>query len=222
MADKLAMEKEVTGMYLSGHPMAEYLPAYGQLHAAKTGELLDEDTGRYHDGDHVTLLGILTKVRLKVTKNNSTMAFVTVEDMFGSIEALVFPNTLTQYAALITEGSVVQMRGRVSMREDEETKLVCEQVLPAPDKGRIGDHPSPKKSKRPGLYLKVPSKESPLYEKAKKYILVFDGPTPLYVYFEDTKKLMLAPTSMRVDVNDVLLRELCKVLGKANVAFVKE
>ena len=62
----------------------------------------------------------------------------------------------------------------------------------------------------------------PLYEKAKKYILVFDGPTPLYVYFEDTKKLMLAPTSMRVDVNDVLLRELCKVLGKANVAFVKE
>lgn len=73
-----------------------------------------------------------------MTKNNSTMAFVTVEDMFGSIEALVFPNTLTQYAALITEGSVVQMRGRVSMREDEETKLVCEQVLPAPDKGRIG------------------------------------------------------------------------------------
>ena len=223
MADKLAMEKEVTGMYLSGHPMAEYLPAYEQLHAAKTGELLDEDTGRYHDGDHVTLLGILTRVRLKVTKNNSTMAFVTVEDMFGSIEALVFPNTLTQYAALITEGSVVQMRGRVSMREDEETKLVCEQVLPAPDKGRIGDHPPPKKkSKRPGLYLKVPSKESPLYERAKKYILVFDGPTPLYVYFEDTKKLMLAPTSMRVDVNDVLLRELCKVLGKANVAFVKE
>lgn len=223
MADKLAMEKEVTGMYLSGHPMAEYLPVYEQLHAAKIGELLDEDADRYHDGDHVTLLGILTKVRLKVTKNNSTMAFVTIEDMFGSIEALVFPNTLTQYAALITEGNVVQMRGRVSMREDEETKLVCEQVLPAPEKGRVGNASPPKrKAKRPGLYLKVPSKESPLYEKAKKYILVFDGPTPLYVYFEDTKKLMLAPTSMRVDVNDVLLRELGKVLGKANVAFVKE
>ena len=222
IADKLAMEKEVTGMYLSGHPMAEYLEEYDRLHAAKTGDLLDEELDRYHDGDNVTLLGILTKVRLKVTKNNSTMAFVTVEDMFGSIEALVFPNTLTQYAPLIAEGNIVQMRGRVSMREDEETKLVCEQVLPAPEKGHHVEGAPKRKTKRPGLYLKVPGKESPLYEKAKKYLLIFDGPTPLYVYFEDTKKLMLAPTAMRVDVNDVLLRELRKVLGNANVAFVKE
>ena len=150
------------------------------------------------------------------------MAFVTVEDMFGSIEALVFPNTLTQYAPLIAEGNIVQMRGRVSMREDEETKLVCEQVLPAPEKGHHVEGAPKRKAKRPGLYLKVPGKESPLYEKAKKYLLIFDGPTPLYVYFEDTKKLMLAPTAMRVDVNDVLLRELRKVLGNANVAFVKE
>lgn len=222
VADKLAMEKEVTGMYLSGHPMAEYLPVYDRLRATKTGELLDEESGRYRDGDTVTLLGILTKVRLKVTKSNSTMAFVTLEDMFGSIEALVFSNTLTQYAALIAEGNIVQMRGRVSMREDEETKLVCEQVLPAPEKGNASVTTAPKKkAKRPGLYLKVPGKESALYEKAKKYIVIFDGPTPLYIYFEDVKKLMLAPTSMRVDVNAVLLRELRRVLGDANVALVE-
>jgi DNA polymerase III subunit alpha len=239
MTDRLAMEKEVTGMYLSGHPMAEYLDLYDRIHASKTGEILDdarEQEGRFHDGDTVTLLGIISGVKMKVTKSNSTMAFVTLEDMFGSIEVLVFPKILSQYAQWITEGKIVKIFGRISMREEEDAKLVCETVAPAPSPHSAStpteepssaaqpeqaqtDEAPRSKSSRPGLYLKVPSEESELYEKAKKYLAVFDGQTELYLYFEDTKKLMRAPSFMRVSVNDILLRELGKLLGEKNVVI---
>lgn len=228
-ADKLAMEKEVTGMYLSGHPMAEYIDQYDKIYASRTGDILDdvrEEGGRFHDGDRVTLLGILSSVRMKVTKSNSTMAFLILEDMFGSMEVLVFPKTLAQYGEWISEGRIVRLSGRVSIREDEDAKLICESVAPADransaDSGGKEETPH-KKAKHPGLYLKVPGIDSAEYDRAKKYLAIFDGTTPLYLYFNDTKKLMRAPLSMRVSVNDVLLRELNKLLGPENVVLVED
>lgn len=226
-ADKLAMEKEVTGMYLSGHPMAEYIELYDRIGARRTGEILDdarEQGGAYHDGDMVTLLGIIVSVKMKVTKSNSTMAFVVLEDMFGSVEVLVFPKILAENAEQIAEGRIVRLVGRLSMREEEEPKIICEKVFPAPSAS--GAPSDPKKEghtgRRPGLYLKVPGEQSVAYDRAMKYIAVFDGMTPLYVYFSDTKKLFRAPFSLRVSVNDVLLRELGKVLGKENVVYITE
>ena len=227
--DKLAMEKEVTGMYLSGHPMAKYLPVYEKIHASRTGDIMDdarEQAGKYRDGDRVTLLGIITSVRLKVTKSNSTMAFVTLEDMFGSIELLVFPAVLAQCGALIAEGSIVRILGRISVTEDKDSKVICEQAAPAPspedaDAGAQEASHAKKRAKRPGLYLKVPNEKNSLYSKAMKYIAVFDGVTPLYLYFTDTKKLLLAPAQYRVSVNDVLIRALEELLGRENVALVE-
>ena len=226
--DKLAMEKEVTGMYLSGHPMASYLDRYDALHASRIGDILEdvrEQGGRWRDGTAVTVLAIITKVRMKVTKSNSAMAFVTVEDMFGSLEMLVFPRILSEYAALISEGKILKIDGHVSAREEEEPKLICEALseIPsgdAPPRSPVRPAPARRTGPAPGLYLKVPSKDDPLYEKAKKYLAVFDGPTPLYIYFTDPGKLMLAPAFMRVDVNDVLIRELKKLLGDKNVAII--
>lgn len=224
VSDKLVMEKEVTGMYLSGHPMAEYLPVYDAIHASKTGEIIEdtqEHGGRYHDGERIILLGIITAVKLKVTKSNSTMAFVTLEDMFGAIELLVFPNTLSQYAHLVAEGKIVKISGRISVTEEKDTKVICEQVLLPPNikeaqsKEQQTVH---KKSGRPGLYIKAANEEDPLYKKALRYIAVFDGATPLYVFFTETNKLMQAPAHFRVSLNDVLLRELKKLLGDTNVA----
>jgi len=225
VTDKLAMEKEVTGMYLSGHPMAEYINQYDAIHASRTGDILDdarEGGGRFHDGDTATLLGIIVSVKMKVTKSNSTMAFVTLEDMFGSMEILVFPKILAQYAEWIAEGKIVKIFGRISMREDEEAKLVCETVGAAP-----ALHPDSEKNAgsakpaHPGLYIKVPDEQSELYDRAKKYIAVFDGRTPLFIYFVNKKKLMRAPFSMFVSINDILVRELKKLLGEKNVAVVE-
>ena len=225
-ADKLDMEKEVTGMYLSGHPMAAYAGLYGQLHAARIGDIMEEakeGDGELRDGATVTVLGIITKVRLKVTKSNSTMAFVTLEDLYGSIRLLVFPKTLAECAELIAEGRIVKVLCRISVRDENEAELICQTIEEAPEPGSTGTKQANHAGShsRPGLYLKVPGPEDPLYKKAMKYIAVFDGPTPLYIYFCDSKKLMAAPLSKRVSVNSVLLRELKKVLGEKNVALVE-
>lgn len=241
-ADKLVMEKEVTGMYLSGHPMSQYLKRYDQIGATRTGELLEdvkEQTGRYRDGEVLTLLGVISSVKLKVTKSGSRMAFLLLEDMFGSIEFLVFPNVLERYGEQVSEGNIVLIRGRLSLTEEKDAKLVCEQIQPPPSEnsldgmGREGEanggpvSPKPgnaaapkKQSSRPGLYLKLPGKEHPRYRKAMQYIAVFEGTTPLYLYFTDTKKLMQAPLQYRVSVNDVLLNALRELLGEENVAVV--
>ena len=215
-AEKLAMEKEVTGIYISGHPMREYLPLYEKLNADRTGEILEDvrdGVGKYRDGDMVTLLGIFTSVRTKVTKKNTTMAFAAIEDLYGSMEVLIFPNTLTQYAGLIVEGKAVQLVGRLDL--SEEVKILCEKVLPPQEKKA-----EKKKSKRPGLYLKVPNREDPLCRKALQYTELFEGTLPLYLFYTDTGKLVAAPPALRVDVNPVLLRELKRLLGDGNVALV--
>lgn len=225
LSDKLAMEKESAGMYLSGHPMAEYIYTYDTIHAVRIGEILDdarEQGGRFHDGDTVTLLGIIVGVKMKVTKNNSTMAFVTIEDMYGSMEVFVFPKVLSQFAEWIAEGKIVKIFGRISMREDEDAKLICESVGPAPPPAGKKKAARSGKSARPGLYIKVPGENSEQYNRAKKYLAIFDGSTPLYIYFVDSKKLMRAPLSMFVSVNDILIRELKKLLGDKNVAYIEQ
>ena len=225
LTDKLAMEKEVTGMYLSGHPMAEYLDCYDKIHASKTGEILEdvrEEQGRFHDGDTVTLLGIISSIKMKVTKSNSTMAFVTLEDMYGSMEVLAFPKILSQYADWFSEGRIVKLFGRISLREDEDAKLICETAGSVPSLSAVqhAEEEGHKKAARPGLYLKLPGEDSREYKKAMQYLAIFDGTTQLYLYFQDTKKLLRAPASMSVSVNDSLIRELVRLLGENNVAVV--
>ena len=121
--------------------------------------------------------------------------------------------------------------GRLSLTEEKDTKLVCDAVYPPPDahtslpSWKEPQSRPPKDEKkhtsRPGLYLKVPGKDSREYRKALQYISIFDGATPLYLYLQDTGKLVRAPVSMNLDVNPVLLRELKKLLGEDCVALVK-
>ena len=215
-SELLSMEKEITGMYLSGHPMAAYAQAAARLNAAKIGEIAEAhgEYDRYHDGTNVTLLCIINSVRLKTTKNNSTMAFVQIEDLYGGIEMLVFPKVLAEFGHLLKEGSVVQLKGRVSAREEEEPKIICEQVLPPPG----GE--TEKKSRRPGLYLRMPSASSREKERAVLLLEIFEGPTPVYFYYTDQKKYLKAPASLWVDNNPVLLKELRYQLGEKNVIVI--
>ena len=134
ITERLAMEKEVTGMYLSGHPMAEYAKASKAVKADQILKILESEgaqNSRYQDGARVRVLAIISRVKLKATKNNSMMAFVTLEDMTGAIEMLVFPQTLAEYGTYFLEGSVVDVLAGVSLREEEEPKLLCNQVKPA-------------------------------------------------------------------------------------------
>lgn len=220
----MTMEKEVTGMYLTGHPMAAYAGLADQLNCARIGDILEghEEQDRYRDGSWVSLLCIVSAVRLKATKNNSTMAFLQVEDVYGSIEVLVFPQTLTQYAHLLKENQVVLLSGRVSAREEEDAKIICEQVsLPNQlSEGKTAP-PEKKKNQRSGLFIQIPSMDCKEYERATLLLSIFEGTTPVYFFRKDTRKLLMAPAKFWVDFNDVLFRELQNQLGEENVVIRK-
>ena len=127
----LKYEKEVAGMYLSGHPMAQYRELSKALKCAQIGDIAAEES-RYKDNDRVLLLGLITSAKKKITKSDATMAFLNFEDMTGSIEVIVFPKTLIEKPTMFHEGNILLLHGRVSMREDEDTKVVCEAVEPCP------------------------------------------------------------------------------------------
>ena len=236
------MEKESTGLYLSGHPMMEYLDAAQNVQAARISDLLDaaqEYSARYMDNTQVTLLGIIASVKKKITKNDATMAFLSVEDMYGAIEVIVFPRIFTDNAVKLQEGNVILLSGRLSLREDEDPKVVCDLVEAVPDpqhvptgfqKRQRKKAPPPaavteqaaqggSRAKRRGLFLRFPAKDAPAREQAERVLRIFDGMTPLYYYYCDTQKYETRPPAEFIDPNEPMLRELRRILGKENVVF---
>ncbi len=131
---RLAMEKETTGLYMSGHPMTEHQRLAKSLGSARTSDIvsssLTEPDSPYRDGQKIRLLGILATVRKKITKNDTTMAFLTMEDVYGSVEVLVFPKKFDAYGQYFAEDEIVLLTGKVSLRDDEIPKLLCEEVVP--------------------------------------------------------------------------------------------
>ena len=233
----LKLEKEMTGLYLMGHPMAEYEQLAERLGCANTAELrsADEVGDIYKDESRVELLCIITNVRKKITKNNTTMAFVTAEDVFGSIEVIVFPKTYEQQTQLFAEGNIVLIHGRLSVREDEEAKLVCESVEPCPPadaKKKVSEQvrqaastdARPQKkaaSKTPGLFLRFAGEDCPEIERAQRILDFFDGNKTVYFFYCDTKKYIRQPFSHSADVNEPMLKELRRILGEDNVIYIE-
>lgn len=217
----LKYEKEVAGMYLSGHPMAQYRELSRALKCAQIGDIAAEES-RYKDNDRVLLLGLITSAKKKITKSDATMAFLNFEDMTGSIEVIVFPKTLIEKPTMFHEGNILLLHGRVSMREDDDTKVVCEAVEPCPSSvpAEAAKAPTQEKKKAArGLFLRFDTASSPQIEYCRKLLNIFDGAVPLYYYFADTKEYKRNPIGQNIDVNDVLLRELRKILGESNVIF---
>lgn len=229
-AEKLAMEKEVTGMYLSGHPMMQYREVYAANRVARIDRIIQSAEGEsndYHDEQRVRLLVIVTAVKKKITKSSQTMAFITMEDITGGIEALAFPSTLDRFQELLVEGTELVVKGRISFTEEKDPKLICEDVETT-ERILTGDRADTrrtdaKREKRvnPGLYLRVQDEMDENYQRALKYISVFDGSSNLYIRFIKNGKMMKAPSRYRVDINDTLIRALRKALGNENVAVIQ-
>ncbi len=215
----LKYEKEVAGMYLSGHPMARYKDISKNLKCARISDIISEEGSAYKDNDRVKILGLIGSVKRKITKSDSTMAFVTLEDTYGSVEVIVFPKTLAENPSLFFEGNIVLMRGRVSMREDEDIKIVCETVEKCPSELSVSEEKKIGKKKAKGLFLRFDNAQSPQIECCRKLLAIFDGNAPLFYFFSDTKEYRRNPLNHNIDVNPVLLRELRKILGEQNVIY---
>lgn len=129
----LAFEKEVLGVYISGHPLEEYEEKWRKSISATTLDFqLDEETGRtkVRDGSREIIGGMITSKMIKYTKKNQTMAFITVEDLLGTVEVVIFPQSYEKSQQYLQEDSKVFVRGRVSEEDDNASKLICEEVIP--------------------------------------------------------------------------------------------
>lgn len=231
--ERLQLEKEATGLYLSGHPMAQYAALSEKLHATRISDIAEADNdpmSRLHDGSIVKLLAIVTAVKKKTTKNDTTMAFVTVEDMYGSVELLVFPKIYAQYSHLLLPGTVLYLDGRLSLREDESAKVIPDRISTAPEEsavsaesGRRKAAPKPESDSeiptdiQRGMFLLIDKLNSEQDKKVKNLLSIFDGNIPVYLCYNDTKQKYIS--NKGVDLNKPLISELKRLVGKKGVLF---
>ena len=210
--DLMLLEKETTGIYLSGHPMDDYRHLLKGTHVVPIGNLLDEES-TYQDDQIVSVAGIIQGFKMKTTRNNSTMSYVTIEDDTAAIEMLAFSNVINQYGNYIRENAPVVITGRLSMREDKDPQIVINRVRPMSD---FADNPMPDPEPRKlsgTLYLRLPSEADPAFRKVKAIINMFPGSSKAVVYFADTK-LRRGATC---DLDKRMLDELKNLLGESNV-----
>ena len=203
----MRQEKEVTGLYLSGHPMAGYRDVArraGAVHIAAINEDFAQEGGptSFQDEQRITVAGIVTAYRTKATRSGSLMAYATVEDDTASIELLCFSRTLEKYGRLLGEGSAVLIQGKLSVRDEKPPQILCDEVRSLTGHqsgGGPGPEPSaPERQGRPGvqvlegkvLWLRVPSKSHPALAHINRVISMFPGQTPARLVFTDTGKRM--------------------------------
>ena len=210
----LALEKETMGIYISGHPMDDYRESLKNTHVMRIGSLLDEDA-RFEDDQIVSVAGIVQSLKMKTTRNNSVMAYLTVEDDTGAMEMLAFSNVLSQYGGYLKEGAAVVITGRLSLRDDKEPQIVVNRARPISDYAENPDRePAPKAPPRKGtLYLRLPGEEGRLYPKVRAIVNMFPGENGVVLYFADTG----ARRGARAALAEPMLRELKKQLGDGNV-----
>ena len=216
-AELMLMEKETTGIYLSGHPMDDYRAYLKNTHVVPIGQLMSEECP-YQDDQVVSVAGVVQSVKMKTTRNNSMMAYITLEDDTASIEMLVFSNALNQYGAYLQENDAVVVTGRFSVRDDKEPQIVVNRARPISDfaKEEAPKEAAPAPVSRVGtLYLRLPSEEELLFRKIRAILNMFPGESPVVLYFADTGKRR----GTRCDLSETMIQELRNVLGEENVVI---
>ena len=209
---KLAFEKEVLGIYISGHPLEEYQEMWRKNTTNTTADfMLDEETGEIavQDGRIVTIGGMITDKKIKYTKNEKVMAFLQVEDLLGSVEVIVFPGQYERFGRNIVEDNKVFIRGRVSVEEEKDGKLICEQITPFESIARK-------------LWIKFSTKQD--YEVHKDELFdalrQSEGKDSVVIYVADPKAMNALPRNWNVNAGEELVGQLEEMYGKENVKVV--
>jgi DNA polymerase-3 subunit alpha len=214
LQERMAMEKEITGLYLSGHPMDAYRDTARHQGAIAIGALLEglsREDGPYQDGQRVLIAGVVSASRTRPTKNNSLMAYVTLEDDTGSMELLAFSRVLEESGGYLAVNQPILAQGRISIREEKAPQLMVDHVT------SLNQTPPPPADSLPGrkLYLRLPGEDSPLFRRVKALFTLFPGPTPAVLYLADSKRRLGA----RCLLHQALVDELIELLGGENVVI---
>ena len=208
----LSFEKEVLGFYVSGHPMEEYEALWSKYITAKTTDFyLDEETHRtvVEDGSRATIGGMIMDKKIKYTKNDQIMAFLTVEDMVGSVEVIVFPKDYEKNSYKLTDENKVFIQGRVSVEEERDGKLISEKITAFDE--------IPRK-----VWLKFPNMDSYISQEKQLFdsIAQSDGNDTIVIYLEDSKQIKTLPPNRNIKADGEVLERLRGMLGENNVRVV--
>ena len=208
----LSFEKEVLGFYVSGHPMEEYEALWSKYITAKTTDFyLDEETHRtvVEDGSRATIGGMIMDKKIKYTKNDQIMAFLTVEDMVGSVEVIVFPKDYEKNSYKLTDENKVFIQGRVSVEEERDGKLISEKITAFDE--------IPRK-----VWLKFPNMDSYISQEKQLFdsIAQSDGNDTIVIYLEDSKQMKTLPPNRNIKADGEVLERLRGMLGENNVRVV--
>lgn len=211
---KLGYEKEVLGIYLSGHPLEEYEEKWRKnISKVTTDFILDEETNeiKVKDNEKVTVGGIITEKTIKYTKNNKTMAFLTIEDLVGTVEVIVFPKDYERYHTMIEEDEKVFITGHANVEEEKNGKIICEKVIPFDDTKRE-------------VWLQFPTKEA--YEEKEKELFSMlhdsDGKDSVVIYISAIKAMKRLPASQNIKADTEIVNNLTNFLGENNVKVVEK
>ena len=206
---KLAFEKEVLGIYVSGHPLEEYEAAWRKKISNTTADFAyDEETQgvRVKDGAKAVIGGLIAGKTIKYTKDNKIMAFLTIEDLVGTVEVIVFPKTYEQSASFLTEDAKVFVQGRVSVEEDKDGKLICEKIVPFTELKKK-------------VWIKFPDMEA--YKAAEAGLMDMlresEGKDGIVIYIENPKAKKELPPNQNVEADEDLVNRLQEQFGRENV-----
>ena len=210
----LAFEKEVLGIYISGHPLEEYEGKWRKMISATTADFQpDEETGRtkVRDGAKEIIGGMITDKTVKHTKTNQMMAFVTVEDLLGTVEVVVFPRDYEKNREYLEPDSKVFIRGRVSEEEEKASKLICEKVIPF------------ERTKKE-LWIQFPDKASYLDEEEIVYGYLADseGDDEVVIYCSKERAVKRFPKNRNIRINPQILSRLMNHYGESRVKVVEK
>ena len=217
--ERMAMEKETTGLYLSGHPMDAYRELSRRLGAAPIGRILEDfaqEAGptSFADGQKLSIAGVVTSSKVKTTRSNTLMAYVTVEDSTGTMEMLCFARTLETSGSYLKEGQTILASGRLSVRDEKAPQLMCDSARPlggsAADvsAGAAGE-------KRQTLYLRLPSMDSHEMTQFRRIAYLFEGKEPVRIRLIDSGKL-IGTTAV---LHPAFVRAMRELLGDENVVL---
>ena len=227
----LKLEKQSIGMYFSGHPMEEYTDRIQKLTKHNIGDILmsvqrDEEGNYRHtegglqDEERVVICASVASRKNKTTRSNSQMAFLTLEDTFGSVECIVFPKILGMYSPILQEDEIICVSGRVSIREDENPKLIAETVEPietALEKGIEVAAAKPKKTAVQRLYIKLDSRTAENLKQVEESLAPYQGDMEVRLFFEDTKKMASVPRRLWYNNTISALEDIKSIFGTDNV-----
>ena len=217
--ERMDMEHEVTGLYLSGHPMDAYTGAARHLGAVAIGKILSDymvENGplEFLDGQKATLAGVISAAKTKTTKNNSLMAYITLEDGTGSMELLAFQRALDTGGVYVKENLPVYITGKISARDDQP-QLLVDSIRPLSD---FDPMPGEEAKREKILHVKLPNSENSAMERIKLILTMFPGNEQLVVHYTETKKRQ----RQRCVIHDALVCELKEMLGADNVVVTDQ